>query len=127
MQPGARRLLLARLCPALFNLVLAGLMLAALAALVLAGPAIAGEVAAGVPAAPWHRLPTDGGDIFSSRYPANFQDLKGLGFSSWEVDEGLPWSGLLFYAGDGLRIGALGSLDTGSGNLGAIVALKLDF
>ena len=41
MQPGVLRILLARLSPPLFDLVLAGLLLAVLAALALAGPAIA--------------------------------------------------------------------------------------
>jgi hypothetical protein len=127
MQPGVRHFLLARLCPALSDLVLACLLLAALAALVLAGPAIAGEVTAEGPAAPWRRLPADGGEAGFSQNPAGFRGLLGFEFSPREGGAGASWHGVFFRAGGGLRIGAQGSLDSGSGNLRAIVALKFDF
>ena len=119
MQPGFRRLVLVPVRPVLSGLVFA--------ALVPVGPAIAGEVGAGVTAVPWHRLPADDGDAGFSQYPTEFRDLTGFEFSPREGDEGVPRRGLFFRAGDGLRIGAQGSFDPGSGDLHAIVALKLDF
>jgi hypothetical protein len=124
MQPGVLRFLLVRLRPAPFSLVLAGLALAALAPV---GPAIAGEVGVGVPAVPWHRLPAGDGEAGFQQDPAGFLGLTGLEFVLLEVDEGVPWRSLFFRAGDGLRIGAQGSLDPGSGNLRAMVVLKLNF
>ncbi len=97
------------------------------AALVPVGPAIAGEVAVGDPAVLWQHLPEGGRDAGFSQYPADFRDWTGFGFSPWGADGGAPWRGLFFRAGDGLRIGAQGSLDPGSGDLRAVVALKLDF
>ncbi len=119
MQPGVRRFLLVRLRPAL-----SGLVLAALAPV---GPAIAGEAAADVPPVTWHRLPADDGEAGFRRSPAGSRGLTGLEFVLREADEGVPWRGFFFRAGDGLQIGAQGSLDPGSGNLRAIVVLKLDF
>ena len=127
MQPRVRRFLLARLCPVLSDLVLGGLLLVALAALVLAGPAIAGEVTTGVPAAPWQRLTADSGDIGPSQYPIDFPGLTGSDFFLRKADDGGLWRGFFFGAGGGLRIGAQGSFDPGSGNLRAMIALKLDF
>ena len=124
MHPGILRFPRFRLCPASFSLVLAGLMLAAFAPV---GPAIAGEVTTVVTAVPWHRLPADGGEAGSRDYSAGLWGLQGFEFLPWEVDESMPWRGLFFRAGDGLRIGAQGSFEPGSGNLRAIVALKLDF
>jgi len=98
-----------------------------LAALVPVGPAIAGEVGTGVSPAPWLPLPADDGEAGSRHYPAGFRGSTAFEFVLWEADDGVPWRGLFFRAGDGLRIGAQGSLDPGSGNLRAIVALKLDF
>ena len=108
-----------RLRPALSGL--------ALAALVPAGPAIAGEVGADVPEAPWHRLTADGGEAGFRQYPAGFRGLTGFELVLREADDGVPRRGLFFRVGDRLRIGAQGSFDPGSGNLRAIVALKLDF
>ena len=119
MQPGICRLFLFRLSPALSGL--------ALAALVPVGSAIAGEVAAGGPAMLWHHLQVDDGGAGVSHYPRDFRGLMGFEFSPREVGEGVTWRGLFFRAGDGLRIGAQGSFEPGSGNLRAIVALKLDF
>ena len=116
MQPGVRRFLLARLRPALL-----------LAALAPVAPALAGEVAADAPAAPWQRLPADDGEAGFRHYPAGFRGRTGFELVLREADEGVPWRGLFFRAGGGLRIGAQGSFDAGSGNLRAIVALKLDF
>ena len=124
MQRSVCRFLLLCLRPALFNLVLAGLVFAAL---VPAAPAIAGEVGAGVPAVPWHRLPADDGEAGFRQDRAGFRGLTGLGFVLRQADEGVPWPGLFFRAGDGLWIGAQGSFNPGSGDLGAIAALKLDF
>jgi hypothetical protein len=124
MQPGVLRFLLFRLRPAPFSLVLAGL---ALAALVPVSPAIAGEVAADVPPVPWHHVLPDDGEAGFLQSPAGFRGLTGLEPVLREADDGVPWRGLFFHAGDGLRIGAQGSFDPGSGNLRAMVALKLDF
>ena len=124
MQPGVLRFLLFRLRPALFSLALSGL---ALAALVPVGPAIAGEVVAEVLAVPWQRLPADGWEDGFRQYPAGFRGLTEFGLVLREVDDGVPWRGLFFRAGDGLRIGAQGGFDFDSGDLRAIVALKLDF
>ncbi len=124
MQPGVLRFLLFRLRPALFSLALSGL---ALAALVPVGPAIAGEVAAEVLAVPWQRLPADGWEDGFRQYPAGFRGLTEFELVLREADDGVPWRGLFFRAGDGLRIGAQGSFEPGSGNLRVIVALKLDF
>ena len=127
MQPGVRRfllILLAPLRPAWFGLVLAGLMLAAPAPV---GTANAGEVGADAPPVPWHRLPADDRQAGVGQYLAGFRGLTGLGLASREADDGVPWHGLFLRAGDGLRIGAEGSFNPGSGGLRAIVALKLDF
>ncbi|MFQ5567265.1 MAG: hypothetical protein ACE5EU_13010 [Paracoccaceae bacterium] len=102
-------------------------MLGALAALVPAGPAIAGEATAGGPAAPWQRLPAHGWGAGPAHYPADFRGLAGSAFSPGEGGGGAPWGGVFLGAGDGLRIGALGSRDARSGDLRAIVALELDF
>ena len=124
MPPDVLRFLLFRLRPAPFSLVMSGL---AFAALVPVGPAIAGEVTTVVSAVPWHRLPADGGEAGSRDYSAGLWGLQGFEFLPWEAVESMPWRGLFFRAGDGLRIGAQGSFEPGSGNLRAIVALKLDF
>ncbi len=124
MQPGVLRFPRFLLRSAPFSLVLSGLVFASL---VPVGPAIAGEVTTVVPAVPWHRLPADGGEAGFRQYRAGFQDLAGFEFVLREADESVPWRGLFFRAGDGLRIGAQGSFEPGSGNLRAIVALKLDF
>ena len=119
MQPGVRRLVLFR-----FGSVLSGLVFAAL---VPVGPAIAGEVGAGGPAVPWYRLPADDGEAGFRQSPTDFQGLAGFEFVLREADEGMSSRGLFFRAGDGLWIGAQGSIDLGSGDLSAIFALKLDF
>jgi hypothetical protein len=108
----------------LLRLVLSGLSLAALAPV---GPAIAGEVGVEVPAVAWQRLPTDDGEVGFRRYPAGFRGLTGFELVLREADDGVPWRGLFFRVGGGLRIGAQGSFEPGSGNLRAIIALKLNF
>ena len=124
MQPGVLRFPRFLLRPAPFSLVLSGLMLAALAPV---EPAIAGEVGADVPPVPWHQILPDDGEASFRQNPDGFQGLTGLELVLREADNGVPWRGLFFRAGDRLRIGAQGSLDSGSGNLRAIIALKLDF
>ena len=124
MQPGILRFPRFRLRPASFSLVLAGLMLAACAPV---GPANAGEVVAEVLAVPWQRLPAGGGEAGFRQYPAGFRGLTEFELVLREADDGVPWRGLFFRAGDRLRIGAQGSFEPGSGNLRVIVALKLDF
>ncbi len=119
MQPGVRRFLLVRLRPAL-----SGLVLAALAPV---GPAIADEVGVDVPPVSWHHILPDDRAAGFRQDPAGSWGLTGFEFSPWEADEGVPWRGLFFRAGDGLRIGAQAIFEPGSGNLRAIVALKLDF
>ena len=119
MQSGFHRLVPFRLGPALSGLVFA--------ALVPVGPALAGEVGAGAPAVPWLGLPADGGEAGVWQSPTEFRGLAGFEFFLREADEGMFSRGLFFRAGDGLRIGAQGSLDLDSGDLSAIFALKLDF
>ena len=119
MQPGVRRLVLFRLGPVPSGLVFA--------ALVPVGPAIAGEVGAGGPAVPWHRLPADDGEAGFRQHSTDLFGLAGFEFVLREADEGAPSRDLFFRAGDGLRIGAQGGFDFDSGDLRAIVALKLDF
>ncbi len=124
MQYRCRRILLTRLCPALSGVVLSGL---ALAAITPAEPAIAGEVEAGVSAVPWGHASPEGDETGFAQFPAGFQSSQRFGLSLREADESLPSDGLFFRTGDGLRIGGQGSYDPGSGDLRAIVALKLDF
>ncbi len=104
--------------------VLSGLVFAAL---VPVGPATAGEVGAADSAVPWHRLPADDGEAGFRQSPTDFRGLAGFEFVLREADQGSPSRGLFFRAGDGLRIGAQGGIDFGSGDLRAIVTLKLDF
>jgi hypothetical protein len=110
--------------PARFGLVLSGLMLAAP---VPVGPAGAGEIGAGVSAAPWQGPPAGGGEAGFQPDPAGFPGLAALEFVIRETDEGAPSRGLFFRAGDGLRLGAQGSFDSGSGDLRALIALRLNF
>ena len=97
------------------------------AALIAAGPAFAGEVAAGAPVAPWRQLTADNGAAGIWQSPVRFRGLAGLELVLRAPDDGAPSRGLFFRAGGGLRIGARGSFDPGSGDLRAIFALRLDF
>ncbi len=119
MQPGFRRLVFFRLGP-----VLSGL---AFAALLPVGPAIGSEAGEDVPAMPWHRLPADDGEAGIRQIPTDFWGRAGFEFILREVVEGTPARDFSFRAGGGLLIGAQGGFDFDSGDLRAIVSLKLDF
>ena len=99
----------------------------ALAVLVAVGPAMGDEVTAGAPPSPWHRLSPGGSDVGFQPDPAGLRDLPVTPFFLRRAERLLSSRGLFFDAAEGLRIGAQGSFNPGSGNLRAIVCLKLEF
>ncbi len=119
MQHGTLRFSRCLLRPVLFGLMFA--------ALIPAGPAVAGEAPTGVYALPWQRLLADNGGAGFRPGPTDLRGLTGVEPLVREAADGVPWRGLYFRAGRGLRVGAEGAFDPGFGDLRAIVALKLDF
>jgi hypothetical protein len=58
------------------------------------------------------------------RLPGPF---SGFTLSRKRTSDGIRPDGIFFQAGEGVAVGASGSIDLGSGNLRALLALRLDF
>jgi hypothetical protein len=75
--------------------------------------------------APWQGL--FDGSVGSPESQAGWHHTMGFEFVSGEANGDQRLGGVFFQTNEGLRIGARGSFDPGSGTMSAIFALKLDF
>ena len=98
-----------------------------LAALASMAPATAGEVTALPGAAPWQGLPDGGTVVGPPERQAGWPISSGFEFVPGGGNGDQHSGGLFFRTSEGLRIGARGSINPGSGNMSAIFALRLEF